>query len=158
MTAPDRDSLATIDYLRAQPRGAVLRWATHHLTAEQPWSTGWVDVSIPEDGPPDMGWVWTILDPDDPEQGSPEQLWQFPWPQDLDVHGVFDPGHGWYVDELPIPAEHQLPDGLVEAYRRAAARIEEAYRSGDTSARPVGAALYERLTSGAGSAYHVRSG
>ena len=79
----DRDSRLTIDYLRAQPDGGVVRWASDHLTAERPWATGWIDVRIPDGGPPGMAWVWTILRPDDPDQAAPGQLWQFPWPQDL---------------------------------------------------------------------------
>jgi len=79
----DRDSRLTIDYLRGQPEGGVVRWASDHLTAERPWAPGWIDVRIPDCGPPDMAWVWTILRPDDPDRAMPGQLWQFPWPQDL---------------------------------------------------------------------------
>jgi hypothetical protein len=155
----DDDSRETIEYLRAQPQSAVVRWASDHFKADTPWTTSWVDVRIPEGGPPDMGWVWTILDPADPEQGLPDQLWQFPWPFDLDVHGVFDPSKGWYVKELPVPAGMTLPRGLVAAYERLADQVSRAHElDGGASASPVGAALYEDVIARIGSAYRVRGG
>jgi hypothetical protein len=90
----DDDSRATIAYLQSLPAGATVRWASDHLTLKDPFATGWVDVRIPDGGPPDMSWVWTILRPDDPDQGEPDQLWQFPWPQDVEIHSVFDPYSG----------------------------------------------------------------
>jgi hypothetical protein len=85
MPSIDRDSRVTIDWLRAREAGAVVRWASDHLTPERPWARGWVDVRITEGGPPDMAWVWTILTPEDPEQGEPGQLWQFAWPYDAET-------------------------------------------------------------------------
>jgi hypothetical protein len=95
----DDDSRATIEYLRSLPPGDAVRWASDHVTAEVPWATGWIDVRIPDGGPPGMNWVWTILDPEDPDQALPGQLWQFAWPHDLEVdaadpHGVRG---GWSV-------------------------------------------------------------
>jgi hypothetical protein len=82
MTSMDRDSRLTIDWLRARQAGAVVRWASDHLTRERPWVKGWIDVRLPDDGPPDMAWVWTIVHPGDPDQGEPGQLWHFAWPYD----------------------------------------------------------------------------
>lgn len=120
----DHDSRVTIDYLRSRPQGSVVRWASDHLGAEQPWSTGWLDVRIPDDGPPDMGWVWTILSPEDPEQGDPEQLWRFPWPPDLEIHSVLDLERGGYAHELPVPVGKLLPASVLASYRR----LGSAYR------------------------------
>ena len=125
MTPLDRDSRVTIDHLRAQPQGAVLRWASDQVSSERPWATAWVDVRMPGDGPPDMAWVWTILDPEDPEQGGPEQRWQFPAPFDLEIHAVIDPQEG-YVKELPLPVNATPPPALVEAYDEQAHRVNGA--------------------------------
>ena len=93
----DEDSRLTIEHLRAQPRGGVVRWASDHVSTEQPWATGWIDIRIADGGPAGMGWVWTILSPDDPDQGEPEQLWQFPWPHDLAIHSAVESGRHTYV-------------------------------------------------------------
>lgn len=155
----DEDSRVTIDYLRTQPENAVVRWASDHVNAEAPWATNWVDVRIPDGGPPEMGWVWTILDPADPDQALPEQLWQFPWPFDLDVHGVFDPAKGWYAKELPVPAGEPLPESVIAAYERLALRVEGDYdKDARSNAKPVPAALYDDLMRRTASAYSVRGG
>jgi hypothetical protein len=154
----DDDSRATIEYLRAQARGGTIPWASDHVSAEQPWATGWIDVRIPEGGPPDMSWVWTIVSPEDPDQAEPGQLWQFPWPHDLDIHSVFDPKASWYVNELPVPVGLELPKSVVAAYKRQARRIEEAWAKGDSSdVKPVPAALFEDVRR-TGSAYRIRGG
>jgi hypothetical protein len=157
----DEDSRMTIEYLRARPRGAVIRWASDHVTAEQPWSTHWIDVRIPEGSPPDMSWVWTILDPGDAHRSPPEQLWQFPWPHDLDVHSVFDPVEGGYVNELVVAAGEVLPLDVVVSYEHLAQRVELRYRQhfdAMVEAKPVPLAIYEDLIRDTGSAYHVRGG
>jgi hypothetical protein len=155
----DDDSRETIACLRDQPRGGTVRWASDHVTAKRPWATGWVDIRIPEDGPPDMGWVWTILDPADPDEPLPGQLWQFAWPHDLDIHSVFDPSEGWYVNELPVPVGEALPEIVVARYEHRARQIEEAYRrEGAPNAKPVPAAIYEDVIQSTGSAYRVRGG
>ena len=155
----DDDSRETIEYLRAQPRGGVVRWASDHVTAERPWATNWIDVRIPEGGPPDMSWVWTILEPEDPDQPEPGQLWQFSWPHDLEIHSVFDPGEGWYANELPVPVGESLPESVVAGYERLALGVEKAYRRPNPSnAKPVPAAIYLDLIRRAGSAYSVRGG
>jgi hypothetical protein len=123
----DHDSRVTIDYLRALPRDAVVLWASDHVSAKKPWATGWIDIRIAEGGPPDMGWVWTIVRSDDPDDPKPGQLWCFEWPSDLDVHSVLDPSEGWYVRELPVPAGEQLPSLLVAAYEENARRVDGAY-------------------------------
>jgi hypothetical protein len=114
----DHDSRATIAYLRRLSQDAVVQWAADHLTRERPWATGWLDVRIPNSGPPGMGWVWTILDTEDPDQGDPGQLWQFSWPHDLEVHSLFDPAEDWYVNELPVPVGTHLPPSVVASYDR----------------------------------------
>ena len=86
----DEDSRIAIDYLRGLPHEAVVRWSTHHLSAQEPWASRWVDVRI-EDEDLRLSWVWTIIGDDDPDGTGPEQLWQFVWPYDLDVHEVWDP-------------------------------------------------------------------
>jgi hypothetical protein len=155
----DDDSRETIDYLRAQPRGATIRWASDHVNAEQPWSTGWIDVRVPEGGPPGMGWVWTILDPADDDEPLPGQLWQFAWPYDLEIHSVFDPAKGWYVNELPVPTGHALPRSVVAGYERLARWVEEAHGGeGGTNAKPVPAAIYGDVIRSTGSAYRIRGG
>jgi len=123
----DHDSRVTIDHLRSLPRRSVVRWASDHLTAERPWATGWIDIRIAAGGPPGMGWVWTIVRDDDPDDPKPGQLWCFVWPHDLDVHGVFDPTVGWYVRELPVPAGAQLPAPLAAAYEEDAGRVGGIY-------------------------------
>jgi hypothetical protein len=157
----DEDSRETIEYVCAQPRGAVIRWAADHVTAERPWSTHWIDVRIPEDGPPGMSWVWTILDPTDAHRSPPEQLWQFPWPHDLDVHSVFDPVEGEYANELVVAAGESLPLDVVASCERLAQRVEKAYREhfdAVVEAKPVSAAIYEGLIRQTGSGYSVRGG
>jgi hypothetical protein len=155
----DDDSRETIEYLRAQPRGGTIRWASDHLTAERPWATSWIDVRIPDGGPGDMNWVWTILDPKDADEPLPGQLWQFAWPHDLEIHSVFDPERGWYVNELPVPAGESLPESVVAGYKGLAIRVETAYRNtGCATGKPVPAAIYEDLIARTGSAYSVRGG
>jgi hypothetical protein len=157
----DEDSRETIEYLRAQPRGAVVRWAADHVTAERPWSTHWIDVRIPEGGPPEMSWVWTILDPKDAHRSPPEQLWQFPWSHDLEIHSVFDLVEGGYVNELVVAVGEALPQNVVASHERLAQRVEMAYRENVDAlveAKPVTAAIYEVLIRETGSAYHVRGG
>ena len=155
----DDDSRATIAYLRSLPPRGAVRWASDHVTAEVPWATAWIDVRIPDGGPPGMSWVWTILDPEDPDQAEPGQLWQFSWPHDLEIHSVFDPERGWYADELPVPVGEALPEGVIAGYERRAHRVADAYRSGPgATAAPVPAAIYEGLIQRTGSAYSVRGG
>lgn len=155
----DDDSRVTIEYLRAQLRGGAVRWASDHITAERAWATSWIDIRIRDGGPPDMSWVWTILDPEDPEQAEPGQLWQFPWPHDLEIHSVFDPEEGCYVNELPVPVGEALPNRVVAGYQRLALRVEKACRRNrGANASPVPAAIYEDLIRQGGGAYSVRGG
>jgi hypothetical protein len=123
----DHDSRVTIEYLCSQPPDAIVRWASDHVSAEKPWGVGWVDLRIADGGPPDMGWVWTIVRADDPDDPKPGQLWCFEWPEDLDLHCVFDPSEGWYVRELPVPAGEPLPPLLVAAYEENARRVGGTY-------------------------------
>ena len=155
----DDDSRETIEYLRAQAQGASVRWASDHVTAERPWATGWIDARVPDGGPTDMAWVWTILDPADPDEPALGQLWQFRWPHDLDIHSVLDPVEGWYVNELPVPAGEALPESVVAGYERRARQVEAAHRHGaGSNAEPVPAAIYEDVIRSTGSAYRVRGG
>ena len=128
------------------------------MTAERPWATVWIDVRIPEGGPPDMSWVWTILDPEDPDQPEPSQLWQFPLaPRPGDPFGLRP--RGWYENELPVPVGESLPECVVAGYERLALRVEEAYRRpGPSNAKPVPAAIYADLIRRTGSAYSVGGG
>lgn len=154
----DDDSRETIEYLRAKPRGEVIRWASHHLTSERPWATHWIDVHVPHRGPPGMSLVWTILDPEDARRSPPHQLWQFPWPHDLNVHSVFDPFEGWYAKELAVAVGETLPRSVVAEFERLARRVEKAYGERGTSAKRVPAAIYEDLIRASGSAYAICGG
>src|SRR5438093_6805862 len=78
----DKDSRVTIDYLRGLPHGAEIRWSSHHVSTSQPWTSGWIDIRIVDEGAPPMNWAWTIIGEDDPDGTGPEQLWQFVWPYD----------------------------------------------------------------------------
>jgi hypothetical protein len=98
----DEDSRVTIDYLRELPEGATVHWSSHHVSASRPWTAGWIDIRIEDEGAPDFSWVWTILGEDDTDGTGPDQLWQFAWPYDLDVHEVWHPDEG-LVDEWRTP-------------------------------------------------------
>jgi hypothetical protein len=138
----DNDTRVTIEYLRAQAPDGVVRWASDHITATTPWTTGWIDVSVARGGPVGMGWVWTIVGHDDLGEAAPGQLWYFAWPYDLDVHAILDPAEGWYVDELPARAGRELPRALVSEYEEHAQRVGGSYviRRG-WSARAISEAL-----------------
>jgi hypothetical protein len=128
----DEDSRITIEYLRGVPQGAVIRWSTHHLSRERPWTRGWIDVRIENEDAPPFGWVWTIIGGDDREGTPPGQLWQFVWPYDLDVHEVWDPVEpprivgrlvaSWAVPRgAPAPPEvarclEEAPDGVERGH------------------------------------------
>lgn len=150
MSTLDHDTRVTIDWLRALPAGAVVRWATHHLTKREPYSCGWVDVRIPDGGPPGMGFVWTIIGPDD-EDTPPPVHWEFIWPYDVDVHGVLDPGDGWYVNVWVTTPGAAVPPEVAEMYKTYPKRVDGAYhvRQG-WSAEAVNAALTWWATTHAG--------
>jgi hypothetical protein len=69
----------------------VVHWSSHHVSAKHPWTAGWIDIRIEDEGAPDFNWAWTIIGEDDPEGTGPDQLWQFVWPFDVDVHEVWGP-------------------------------------------------------------------
>lgn len=123
----DHDSRVTIEYLRSQPPNSVVGWASDHVRAKTPWATAWIDIRIPEGGPPNMGWVWTIVRADDPDDPKPGELWCFEWHQDLDLHCVFDRSEGWYVRELPVPTGEPLHPLLAAAYEEHARRVGGTY-------------------------------
>ncbi len=73
-----------IDWLKKQPFGKELSWASHHLSAEEPWATEWVDVNVPEmDGDVSLNWIWTI---EYPEKADPDDDGDIPTVFDLDVY------------------------------------------------------------------------
>jgi hypothetical protein len=140
----DEESRRTVDYLRGLPEGAVVRWTTYHLTGEQPWSRGWVDVCIENEDAPPCGWVWTIIGEDDPDGSLPGQLWQFIWPYDLDVHEVWDPAEppriiGRQVGEWAVPPGAPAPPEVLRALHERADRRHVVFRG--WSAEAVGRAL-----------------
>ena len=87
----DQDSRILIDYLQGLLRRAVVHWSSHHVSADEPWTTDWVDIRISDRGAPPFNWAWTIIAEDDPQSTSRGQLWQFAWPYDVTVHRVLDP-------------------------------------------------------------------
>lgn len=67
LSEQDREAL---DWLRRQPHLARIAWGTHHLSLKEPFTHGWVDVTVPElMEAVGWSWVWTVEDPDDPEPG-----------------------------------------------------------------------------------------
>lgn len=127
MTTYDNDTLVTIEWLQSLPAGAVVRWASDHVTAREPWGYSWVDVRVPDGGPPGMGWVWTICafeTPDDEatdgddeaDDDGPIAAWNIAWPHDLDVHGVWPPDEPWYVNEWVAPRGAPLPKAIAAMY------------------------------------------
>lgn len=138
----DRDSEILIEYLRSRPAGAVVRWASDFLTPRCPRTTGWVDVRITDAAAPSWNWAWTIVGPDDPDASDSEQLWSFVWPHDLEVHGVWDPASGRYVNEWPAHRGEPPPRCIAAAYRTLPERIGGRYDVRDAwSADAVGEAL-----------------
>lgn len=123
----DDDSRATIDYLRSLPPNALVRWTSDHVRPGAPWTTGWIDVRVARGALSGMGWVWTIVRADDPDDPKPGELWCFVWPPDLDIHCVLDPAAGWWVRELPFPAGEPLPSLLAAAYEENARRVGGRY-------------------------------
>jgi hypothetical protein len=89
----DEQSRVAVEYLRQLPPDAVVHWSSHHVSASQPWTSRWIDVRIEDEGAPDYNWIWTIIGEDDADGTGPEQLWQFVWPYDLDVHEVWGQEH-----------------------------------------------------------------
>ena len=121
--AMDEDSRGIVEYLRGLPQGAVVRWSTHHLSPDRPWTSRWVDVRI--DGTPlKMSWMWTILGEDDKDGPSPDQLWDFVWPYDLEVHEVWNPVKrpkvfGEMVGTWAVPRGDPAPPEVAAALREA---------------------------------------
>jgi len=141
--AMDEDSAITIEYLRGLPEGAVVRWSTHHLSREEPWTSRWVDVRIENEGSPPFGWVWTIIGEDDPDGTAPEQLWQFVWPYDLHVHEVREPVRppkvfGQPVGRWAVPRGGVVPEEVAVALR---APERHHVMLGGWSARSIGEAV-----------------
>jgi len=86
-----------VAWLQALPAGAEISWHSDHLSADRPWSGGWVDVLCPalQELVP-SSWVWTITwgVPDDPdEDDGPGPLWDFEYPPDLCLYRVWE--HDW---------------------------------------------------------------
>lgn len=86
-------------------------------------------------------------------------LWEFGWPQDLDVHSVWDPLAGWYAKELVVPTGESVHEDVVAKFERLARRVEQEYRRRSrSSAMPVPRLMYEGLVRETGSAYTIRGG
>lgn len=140
----DEDSEVTIRYLRGRPHGARIHWSTHHLSREEPWARGWVDVRIEDDDAPPFGWAWTIIGQDDPDGSPPGQLWQFAWPYDLDVHEVWGPVEppriiGRLMGTWAVPRGGPAPEEVAASLRDGPDRRHVAF--GGWSADAVGEAL-----------------
>jgi hypothetical protein len=60
----DEDGEKAIAFLRSLPAGAEVTWTSHHLSAESPYTRGWVDVYTPELCEA-AGWNWgfTVEEP-----------------------------------------------------------------------------------------------
>lgn len=116
----DGPSQDLVDLLQQQPHGVELRWHSDHLSIEQPWAAGWVDI-ISADLQVDYNWSWTITwaDLDDvvEDGGYRPDAWEFQWPPDLCIYRVWEHDWDWgdeFVgpDILSIPVE--LGAGLTE--------------------------------------------
>lgn len=142
----DDESRRIVEYLGGLPHGAAVRWSTHHLTADEPWASRWVDVRI-DDDVLRMNWVWTILGEDDPDGPSPNQLWDFVWPFDLDVHEVWDPVRppkvvGERVGSWVVPRGAPAPKDAADALRDAPRGVERTHVVlGGWSAETIGDAI-----------------
>jgi hypothetical protein len=143
----DEDSRITIEYLRGLPPGARVRWSTHHLSPERPWTSRWVDVRIEDEGAPPFGWAWTIIGEDDREGSLPGQLWQFVWPYGLDVHEVWDPVEpplviGRLVGSWAVPRGAPEPPEVTVCLQQAPEGVDRGHVVfGGWSAQAVGEAL-----------------
>lgn len=123
----DEDSRIIIEYIRGLPSGSVVHWASaHHVPPKKGWADGWVDVEITDEGAPPHNWMWTVIGPDDKDGTGPDQLWQFVWPYDLDIHLVYDPVDG-EVNVWPSPRGVPPPDCIAAAYEPLAERVGGRY-------------------------------
>lgn len=137
----DEDSRVTIEYLRGLPERAVVHWSSHHVSSDQPWTTHWLDIRISDEEAPPTNWVWTIIGHDDADGTGPEQLWQFVWPYDLDVHQVWDPVDG-PVNVWPAQRGKPPPACIAAAYEPLAERVGGWYEvRGGWTVGAVGEAL-----------------
>lgn len=123
----DDYSEAYVAWFQGLPDGSVVEWTTHHMSAEHPWASSWVDIDVPAlqaDVP--CGWVFTVITPDEYDQDhnedSPSPKWNFPWEPDMTVGFVWDPGFFrkqadgtyWYADdEGPERAAVAWPVGTL---------------------------------------------
>jgi hypothetical protein len=122
----DDQSGILIEYLRGLPHAAVVHWASDHVPERLGWTTKWIDVRITDPGSPPFNWAWTIIGHDDPDGTGPEQLWQFVWPYDLDVHLVQDPVD-WEVNVWPAARGEPPPRCIAAAYRTLPQRVGGRY-------------------------------
>lgn len=141
----DENSTLAIEWLQALPPHTVVSWSEDTVDGGRPWTTHWLDVRVIEPPGPDcMNWVWTVLSPDDPDQGTPEQLWQFPVAHDLEVHEIYGPPPDDRASEFPVPLDLSPPPALLAALPAAAARIGTVHRvRGGWSVRRVSDALHD---------------
>jgi hypothetical protein len=142
MIEMDDASRRIIEYLRALPENSIVDWSSHHVSRGRPWTTHWIDIRIADEGAlPTMNWVWTIIGEDDEDGTGPDQLWQFVWPYDLDVHQVWDatgePFNVWIAARGEPP-----PKCIAAAYKHLPEHFECSYEvRGGWSVETVAEAL-----------------
>lgn len=139
----DENSAQLIEWLKKQPRGAVVEWDSDHLTVDRPWCASWVDVRVPEADEycNNTSWSWTVIG----RKEDVEDFWEFVWPHDLDYHAIFDPEppNYWHINELVVKKGEALsPEQEIELNRvlhEGPGRTREAL--GAWSAEGISAAL-----------------
>jgi hypothetical protein len=151
MIEMDEASRMTIEYLRGLGYGEAVHWSSHHFPRGQPWTTHWIDIRIADEGAlPSMNWVWTIIGEDDRDGTGPDQLWQFVWPYDLDVHCVWDAQDG-PVNEWVARRGEPPPECIAAAYEHLPEHFDCSYDvRGGWSVETVAEALSNWATTHAG--------
>lgn len=96
----DDSTTALINHLQGLPADATVYWESSELTTVQPWSIGWVDVSLSDTDLPDA-WDFTIVATFE-EDDDPECLWNFVVTPDLDVWGFTSNMQTW-ENEQAVP-------------------------------------------------------
>lgn len=96
-----------VKWFQLRPEGEVIRWYSDHVSADRPWSAGWIDVQI-EALENDLGWSWVFSinspehDDDEDEPVSHDESLIYVVEPDAHVMRVWRPDTRWYDDYAVI--------------------------------------------------------